>query len=99
MAKKLKNARGRTWAALFLLGFVLVAASVIQRRELGRRQAQANMKLGNQRQDLVSAKKRLEGEIEEAKSLGRIGPIVEKKLGMHAPNESPTVISRKIPRQ
>ncbi len=93
------NARGRTWAALFLLGFVLVAASVIQRRVLGTRQDQANMKLASQRRDLESAKKRLEGEIEEAKSLARIGPIVEKKLGMRAPTESPTFISRKIPRQ
>ena len=100
MAKKgVSAARGRTWVALFLLGFVIVAASVIQRRVVGIRHAQDNKKLVSQLHDLESEKKRLEGEIDQAKSLDRIGPVVEKRLGMRVPSEGPTVIPQKIPRQ
>ena len=99
MAKAAVKTRGRTWVALFLVGFVLVAASVIQRRIYGMQQAKANMKLVGQLQDLNSEKKKLEGEIEEARSLARIGPVVERKLGMHAPTEGPRLITQKGSRE
>jgi cell division protein FtsL len=95
MAKKRVGARGRTWAALILLGFVLVATSVIQRRTLGIRHARENKQLEQQLQALESRKVAIEAEIEAAKGRNRIAPLVEKKLGMRAPTEKQIVTIHK----
>jgi uncharacterized membrane protein len=98
MAKKRLNPRGRTWVLAIFLGFVLVAAGVIQRRVFGIAQAQTIGALEDSLQALESQRRRLESDIEEARGIAVIGPIVERKLGMRVPSESTIVSIRKTPR-
>ena len=101
MAKKKLNARGRTWAALILVGFVLIGASVIQRRVLGIAQALEIKQMEQRLAAAESRKKKLDSEIELARSLGHLGPIAEQRLGMRGPEEtqSVTIPRKQQPRQ
>lgn len=83
--------RGRSIIALGLIGFVLVAASVIWRRAYGAARA-AELEVLNKRvQQLQSERERLAGDIVDAESRRRMMPLVEARLGMRAPNDSEVI--------
>ena len=98
MAKKRVSTRGRTWVAFILLGFVLVAASVIHRRTTGISQALEIKQLQQELQAIQSRTRKLESDIAIAGGLARIGQIAEQKLGMRAPQETQLVTIPKQPR-
>lgn len=78
--------------ALLLLGFVLVATSVIWRRSLGIAQTRAIRELNAQRTQLEAEKATLESGVRSAASRVRLGPLVEKRLDMHVPSDSQVII-------
>lgn len=83
--------RGRSIFALALIGFVLVAASVIWRRAYGAARA-AELEVLNKRvQQLESERERLAGDIVDAQSRRRMVPLVEARLGMRAPTDSQVI--------
>jgi hypothetical protein len=84
--------RGRSVVALALLGFVLVAASVIWRRAYGASRALELDRLRTRVQQLESERERLVGEIVDAESRRRMVPLVEQRLGMRVPNDSQIII-------
>jgi hypothetical protein len=99
MAKKPVTARrGRTWVALALAAFVIVAAGVIQRRVLGIRQGQQIRTLEDQLQAAEARRVKLASDVDDARSLGHLRPILVNKLGMRSPEETPTVLLRREPR-
>jgi cell division protein FtsL len=95
MAKRRVAARGRTVLAFALLGFVLVAAAVIWRRAAGMEYERELRALEQQRLQLLAQRARLESEIREASSRGRLAPIVEKRLHMRVPNDTQVRILRR----
>lgn len=80
--------RGRSVFALALIGFVLVAASVIWRRAYGAARAAELEALSKHVQQLESERERLAGDIVDAQSRRRMVPLVEARLGMRPPNDS-----------
>ncbi len=94
MAKR-RVTRGRALVALVLLGFVLTAAAVIWRRAAGVEHARELRALEEKRLQLLAQRARLESEIREASSRGRLAPIVENRLRMHVPNDTQVRILRR----
>jgi len=88
MAKRRVAGRGRAVVATLLLGFVLVATSVIWRRMYGYRQATELARLEGERIQLEARQTRLETDIRDASSRARIAAIAEQRLRMHVPNDS-----------
>ena len=88
--------RGRSVIALSLLGFVLVATSVIWRRTFGYTQSRELQQLERRRNDLRAQRAQLEREIRDAASSARLGPVVEQRLRMRVPNDSQVIV---LPRQ
>lgn len=86
MAKRRVKRRGRTIFAALLAGFLVVAFSVIARRSMGIAAAPALRTLDRQRVQLESERARLRGEIRDAASRERLGPIAER-LGMRLPSD------------
>jgi cell division protein FtsL len=96
MAKRaVRRRRGRSVFALGLLGFVLVATSVIWRRAHGAQEARALEELERTRVELEAEKAKLESEIRDASSQRRLGPIAEQRLRLRVPDDSQVII---IPR-
>jgi len=88
--------RGRSVVALALLGFVLVATSVIWRRTFGASQSRAVQRLDRQRLDLIAQRAQLQRDIRDAASRPRLAPIVEQRLRLRMPNDSQVIyIDRK----
>ena len=81
--------------ALALLGFVLTSAAVIWRRAAGVERARELRALEQERLQLLAQRARLESEIREASSRGRLAPIVENRLRMHVPNDTQVRILRR----
>ena len=81
--------------ALALLGFVLTSAAVIWRRAAGVERARELRALEQERLQLLAQRARLETEIREASSRGRLAPIVENRLRMHVPNDTQVRILRR----
>lgn len=96
MAKRAVARRGRSWVALGLLAFVLIAAAVVWRRTVGIAEARDLRQLEERRQDLLSRRAALEGEIRDASSRSVLVPLVEHRLGMSVPSDTQVVI---LPRQ
>lgn len=90
--------RGRAWVALVLVSFVLIAAGVIWRRAAGVEQARKLRSLQAQRAQLEARKAQLEGDIRRISSRSSLVPIVERRLGMHVPNDTQVVILPRAPR-
>lgn len=84
--------RGRPIVALLLVGFVLVATGVIWRRSFGIAQSRELRELDKQRLELEAQKARLQGEIRDLSSRGKLAPIAEQRLNMHVPNDSQVII-------
>lgn len=77
---------------LLLVGFLLVATSVIWRRSHGLSQARALAELERRRATLAGERVRLDGEIRAARGRARLLPIAESRLGMRVPPDSNVVI-------
>ena len=84
--------RGRPIVALLLVGFVLVATGVIWRRSFGIAQSRELRELDKQRLELEAQRARLQGEIRDLSSRGKLAPIAEQRLNMHVPNDSQVII-------
>jgi cell division protein FtsL len=95
MAKSGVGIRGRWILAAILVGFVIVTAAVIARRSYGDSQARQMSALESRIRDLRNERVRLEGEIRDASSRGRLIPIAEARLGMHVPADTQVVILRR----
>lgn len=91
MAKRRITWRGRTLVAVSLASFLVVASSIVWRRSRGNEVARRLAQLGTQEADLQSERARLEGEIHELSSLGKLQPVVAR-LGMHVPNDSQVIL-------
>ena len=92
MAKRRRvGVRGRSVVALALLAFVLVASVVIWRRSIGIGQGRELRELDRQRRELESQKAKLEGDIRDAATRGRLAPVVERRLGLRTPHDSEVV--------
>jgi cell division protein FtsL len=92
MAQRGVGLRGRTLVALILLGFVLVALSVVWRRTIGIDQSKKLTDLDAKRVQLEGDRARLESEIRDASTRQRLGAAVESRLGMHIPADNQVVI-------
>lgn len=77
---------------LALVGFLLVATSVIWRRSHGLAQARKLAELERNRATLAGERVRLDGEIRAASGRARLLPIAEGRLGMRVPPDSNVVI-------
>jgi hypothetical protein len=87
-----RSARRRPLIALFLLGFFVVAMGVIARRTFGISQAREIRERAERRDALDAARVKLEGDIREASSRVRLGPLVERRLQMYLPADSQVII-------
>lgn len=79
--------RRRLNVAIALVAFVLVASAVVVRRSIGAAHARDLLALNRSRAALVAERARLVGEIGTATSLSQLGPLVERRLGMHRPSD------------
>ncbi len=82
----------RSWVALALLGFVLIATGVIARRIVGIEQNRRIQQLLQQRAALDAQRLRLEGEIREQSSRARLVPLVEQRLNMRVPSPDQVIM-------
>lgn len=78
--------------ALTLLGFVLVATSVIWRRTFALSQTRQVQALERQRSDLVARRAQLQREIRDAASRERLAPLVGQRLRMRMPSDSQVIV-------
>lgn len=94
MAKRaVKRGRGPLLVVV-LLGFVLVATGVIARRTYGISQARQLREKQRQREALEAERMRLESEIRDASSRGRLAPIAQG-LGLHVPSPDQVIMLRR----
>lgn len=87
-----RRRRGRSVVALALLGFVLVATSVIWRRTFAISQSRKVNQLERERADLRAQRAQLHRDIRDAASRGRLAPIVEQRLHLRMPNDSQVIV-------
>lgn len=92
MAKRRVARRGRSWVALALLGFVLIAAGVIWRRTAGLARAREIQTLQQRRAALQAQRAQIESDIRDASSRSVLAPIAEQRLHMHVPSDTQVVI-------
>lgn len=91
-----RRRRGRSTVALVLLGFVLVATSVIWRRTFGVSQSKMLQGLERRRSDLTAQRAQLQRDIRDAASRARLAPVVEQRLRLRMPSDSQVIyIDRK----
>ena len=92
MATRRVKTRGRSWLAVALIAVVLAAVVIVWRRAAGVEAERALEELADRRRTLEADRARLEGQIREAESLGRIAPIARARLGMHIAADSQYVL-------
>lgn len=80
--------KGRSLVALFLIGFVLVAAGVIWRRSYGSILARQQHALEDKRAALEAERAKLKGDIRDASSRSRLAGVVTQRLDMRDPSDS-----------
>jgi len=85
----------RSFIALVLVGFVLMATGVIARRVLGVAAESSIRRLRQRRDGLEAERIRLEGVIREASSRARLQPIAEQRLNMHIPTPDEQVFLKR----
>ena len=90
--KKKRPPRGRTWVALALVGFVLVACAVVWRRAIGVAQAATIQTLEAKRVQADGERSKLEGAVRTLSSRERLVPIVEQQLHMRVPDDSEVIV-------
>lgn len=81
-----RRRRGRSIMATLLIGFVIVASSVIWRRSYGITQAHRMADLDRQLVQLEAERQRLSALIRDESSRTQLGPIVQQ-LGMRVPDD------------
>lgn len=83
MAKRRGVARrGRVQVAIALGAFVVVMTGVVWRRTIGYGKALEMKQLETQAKELEAERARLVADIRSAMSVGRLGPVVARRLGM-----------------
>lgn len=75
-----------------LVAFVLVSVVIVWRRVAGVQAEHEIEQLAERRRTLEAERARLEMQIREAESLGRIAPIARTRLGMHVATDSQYVL-------
>jgi hypothetical protein len=88
MAKRGVARRGRVQVAIALGAFVLVMAGVVWRRTIGYENAVEMKQLEGQVKELEADRAKLVSDIRSGMSIGRLGPIVEARLGMKQASDS-----------
>ena len=83
--------RGRSWVALILVGFVLVATGVIWRRSYGVAHAVEERRLEQQRGAHEAERAKLEGDIRDASSRASLARVAQDKLKMNIPSDSQVI--------
>ncbi len=83
MATRRVRKRGRSWLALALLAILVVAVVIVWRRAAGVEGERTLAELSDRRLALEAERARLEAQIRELESRGRIAEIAERRLGMH----------------
>jgi hypothetical protein len=96
MATRRVAVKGRWIVGAVLVGFVLTTAAVIARRSYGDAEARQMGGMEARLRQLRNERVRLEAEIRDGSSRGRLMPIAEGRLGMHVPADTQVVI---LPRQ
>ena len=92
MAARRVKRRGRSRLALALVAFLVVALLVVWRRTVGVEAERALESLADRRRTLEAERARLESQVREAESRGRIAPIAERRLGMTVATDSQYVV-------
>jgi hypothetical protein len=93
--RRVRRKRGRTIFAFVLAGFVIVTGSVVWRRSVGINQSRTVRELDRVRLQLEGERARLSRDLQEATSRARLGPVAERRLGMHVPSDRQVVILRR----
>lgn len=96
MATRRVAVKGRWIVGAILVGFVLTTAAVVARRSYGDANARQMSGMEARLRQLRNDRVRLDAEIRDASSRGRLIPIAESRLGMHVPADTQVVI---LPRQ
>ena len=96
MATRRVAVKGRWIVGAVLVGFVLTTAAVVARRSYGDANARQMSGMETRLRQLRNERVRLDAEIRDASSRGRLIPIAEARLGMHVPADTQVVI---LPRQ
>jgi len=92
MAKSGVGLRGRSIVGLLLGAFIVITLAIVWRRTIGISQSEHLGKLEARRVSLESERASLDGEIRTASSRQVLGATVERRLGMHVPNDRQVVI-------
>jgi cell division protein FtsL len=88
--------RGRSLVGLALVAFLMIAGLVVWRRTVGVAESREIAAMQKRVMELEAQRARLEGDIRDLSSRGRLAPLVERRLGMHVPNDTQVVI---LPRE
>ncbi|HMN08620.1 MAG TPA: hypothetical protein PKC83_07545 [Gemmatimonadaceae bacterium] len=91
MAKRRVARRGRVQVAIGLAVFVVVMTGVVWRRTVGYARAVAMRLLEGQVKELEAERAKLITDIRSAMSIGRLGPVVQARLGMRQASDSQTI--------
>lgn len=83
---------GRRMTAIALLVFLALASAVVWRKSVGFAQGQRLRQLAERRTELDARRTRLEGEIRSSLTLGRLGAVVERRLGLKVPADSQIIL-------
>lgn len=84
--------KGRHWMGLWLLGFLVVAVSVVRRQSAARELALSLRELETRRAALEVTRAGVLGEIQTAQSRGVLVPLVRGLYGLRLPEDSEIVI-------
>ena len=84
--------KGRHWVAIWLAGFLAVAASVMWRQAEAVKTATTLRALQNARGALETGKAAAIADARRARSRGVLVPLVERRLGLRLPQDSEIVI-------
>jgi hypothetical protein len=75
-----------------LLGFLALASAIVWRKSYGFTEGQRLRELTERRTELDGRLTRLEGDIRSTLTLGRLGAIVERRLGLKVPADSQIIL-------
>ncbi|WP_309670982.1 hypothetical protein [Gemmatimonas sp.] len=82
--------KGRSWIAIGLGVFVVVASLVVWRRSVGVATARDMRRLSDQQRALLSQKTTLDRDIRSAMSRSRVISEAERRLGLHVATDAQT---------
>lgn len=88
MAKRRVARRGRVQVAIALGAFLVVMTGVVWRRTVGYAKALEMRQLEGQVKELEAERAKLVTDIRSGMSIGRLGPVVEARLGMRKASDA-----------